>query len=146
MQRVTKSVLVPYAQAEIFELVDQVEFYPKFLPWCSGTEVLEAGQDRKTARIDIDYRGVRAQFTTDNINNPPASIVFTLKSGPFRYLQGEWRFLTLEQDACKVEFELAYEFATPLLERIVGPVFDDIANTFVDAFVRRAESVYGSRR
>ena len=146
MQRVKKSVLVPYAAPEMFELVDRVELYPKFLPWCGGTEVLEKHDDRKTARIDIDYHGVRAQFTTDNVNDPPASITVTLKSGPFRHLHGEWRFRALEQNACKVEFELAYEFATPLLERIVGPVFNHIANTFVDAFVRRAESVYGSRR
>src|SRR5438045_8193619 len=146
MQRVKKSVLVPYDAAEMFELVDRVDLYPKFLPWCGGTAVLEQTENRKTARIDIDYHGVRAHFTTDNVNHPPASIVITLKSGPFRQLQGEWRFQALERNACKVEFELAYEFATLLLERIVGPVFNHIANTFVDAFVRRAESVYGSRR
>ena len=97
MQRVKKSVLVPYAAPEMFELVDRVELYPKFLPWCGGTEVLEKHDDRKTARIDIDYHGVRAQFTTDNVNDPPASIIVTLKSGPFRHLHGEWRFRALEQ-------------------------------------------------
>jgi len=146
MQRVKRSVLVPYSAAEMFELVDRVELYPKFLPWCGGTEVLKKGDNRKTARIDIDYHGVRAQFTTENVNDPSTSITVTLKSGPFRDLHGEWRFGTLDQNACRVEFDLAYEFATPLLERIVGPVFNNIANTFVDAFVRRAESVYGSRR
>ena len=75
MQRIKKSVLVPYAAAEMFELVDRVDLYPKFLPWCGGTEVLEAHDSRKTARIDIDYHGVRAQFTTDNVNDPPHSIV-----------------------------------------------------------------------
>src|SRR5947208_11950590 len=145
MQRIKKSVLVPYAAAEMFELVDRIDLYPRFLPWCGGTQVLEAADRRKTARIDIDYHGVRAQFTTDNVNDPPHSIVVTLKSGPFRRLHGEWRFRALDASACKVEFDLAYEFATPMLERIVGPVFNHIANTFVDAFVRRAASVYGSR-
>jgi ribosome-associated toxin RatA of RatAB toxin-antitoxin module len=145
MQCVKKSVLVPYAAAEMFELVDRVELYPEFLPWCAGTNVIDAGERHKTARIDIDYHGVRAHFTTNNVNDPPSSIVVTLRSGPFRHLHGEWRFRKLGASASKVEFDLAYEFASPILERIVGPVFNHIANTFVDAFVRRAESIYGSR-
>ena len=141
MRRVSKSVLVPYAAAQMFELVDRVELYPQFLPWCGGTQVLEQGENRKTARIDIDYHGVRAHFTTDNVNDPPRSIVVTLKDGPFRHLHGEWRFIALSEHGCKVEFDLAYEFATSLLDRVIGPVFSHIANTFIDAFVKRAESV-----
>jgi ribosome-associated toxin RatA of RatAB toxin-antitoxin module len=138
-------VLVPYVASEMFELVDRVDLYPQFLPWCGGTKMLDAGPSRKTARIDIDYHGVRAHFTTDNVNDPPTSIVITLKDGPFRHLHGEWRFLALGDRGCKVEFELAYEFATHVLERVVGPVFHHIANTFIDAFVRRAENAYGAR-
>jgi ribosome-associated toxin RatA of RatAB toxin-antitoxin module len=145
MQHVRKTVLVPYAASEMFDLVDRVDEYPAFLPWCGGARVLEQRADGKVARIDIDYHGVRAHFTTDNVNVPPASIVFTLKDGPFRRLDGEWRFKTLRKDACKVEFTLAYEFATSLLDRAVGPVFGHIADTFVDAFVHRAETVYGRR-
>ena len=95
MQRVMKSVLVPYTAARMFELVDRVEDYPKFLPWCGGARIIEQSGDRKTARIDIDYHGVRAHFTTDNVNRPPESIVITLKDGPFRHLHGEWRFRPL---------------------------------------------------
>ena len=142
MRRVRKSVLVPYSADAMFELVDRIELYPQFLPWCGGTAVTVTDEGRKTARIDINFHGVRAHFTTDNVNRAGESIVVTLKDGPFRYLQGEWRFSVLASDACKVEFELAYEFATELLERAVGPVFNHIANTFIDAFVRRAETVY----
>jgi ribosome-associated toxin RatA of RatAB toxin-antitoxin module len=141
MRSVKKSVLVPYSAAQMFELVDRVELYPQFLPWCGGTQVLEQGENRKTARIDIDYHGVRAHFTTDNVNDPPRSIVVTLKDGPFRHLHGEWRFIALSEHGCKVEFDLAYEFATSLLDRMIGPVFSHIANTFIDAFVKRAESL-----
>ena len=141
MRSVKKSVLVPYSAAQMFGLVDRVELYPQFLPWCGGTQVLEQGENRKTARIDIDYHGVRAHFTTDNVNDPPRSIVVTLKDGPFRHLHGEWRFIALSEHGCKVEFDLAYEFATSLLDRVIGPVFSHIANTFIDAFVKRAESV-----
>ena len=145
MRQVTKSVLVPYAATEMYELVDRVELYPAFLPWCGGSRVLAERADGKTARIDIDYHGVRAHFTTDNVNDPPSSIVITLKDGPFRRLHGEWRFRALNANACKVEFNLAYEFATALLDVAIGPVFSHIANTFIDAFVRRAETVYGRR-
>jgi len=140
MQRVTKSVLVPYPAARMFELVDRVEEYPQFLPWCGGAKYLEQSGDRKTARIDIDYHGVRAHFTTDNVNRPPESIGITLKDGPFRHLHGEWRFRALGETGCKVEFELAYEFATQLLDKAIGPVFGHIARTFIDAFVKRAEA------
>jgi ribosome-associated toxin RatA of RatAB toxin-antitoxin module len=139
---VRKSVLVPYSAASMFELVDRVEHYPRFLPWCGGATVLETREGGKIARIDIDYHGVRAHFTTDNVNRPPDSILITLKDGPFRHLHGEWRFLALAPDACKVEFELAYEFSTPLLAKVVGPVFAHIANTFIDAFVPRAEALH----
>jgi len=145
MQRIRKSVLVPYSAQEMFDLVESVEHYPEFLPWCGGTHVLERRPDGKTARLDIDYHGVRAHFTTDNVNRPPESIVITLRSGPFRHLHGEWRFLALDEQACKIEFELAYEFATQLLDRAIGPVFGHIGNTFIDAFTRRAQALYGPR-
>jgi len=137
-------VLVPYAAARMFELVDRVEDYPRFLPWCAGAATLETHPGGKTARIDIDYHGVRAHFTTDNVNTPNSLIVIRLKHGPFRKLHGEWRFLALDQAACKIEFELTYEFATSLLEKVVGPVLHHIANTFIEAFVKRAETIYGS--
>jgi len=136
---------VPYSASQMFELVDRFDLYPQFLPWCAGAQVLEQAGDRKTARIDIDYHGVRAHFTTDNLNRPSESIVITLKDGPFRHLHGEWRFRTLGEQGCKVEFELAYEFATHLLDKVIGPVFGHIAATFIDAFVRRAEAVYVAR-
>jgi ribosome-associated toxin RatA of RatAB toxin-antitoxin module len=142
MQRVKKSVLVPHSAEQMFELVDRVERYPEFLPWCGGTAVLETHDNGKTARIDIAYRGVRAHFTTLNVNNPPESIVISLKDGPFRHLHGEWRFRALGETGCKVEFELAYEFATQMLDKVIGPVFGHIARTFIDAFVKRAEAGY----
>jgi ribosome-associated toxin RatA of RatAB toxin-antitoxin module len=139
MHRVLKSVLVPYSAQRMFDLVDDVERYPEFVPWCSGAHVLALRPDGKTARLDIDYHGVKAHFTTANVNLPGQSIVVTLKDGPFRHLHGEWTFKALAPQACKVEFQLAYEFSTALLEGLVGPVFSHIANTFIDAFVRRAE-------
>lgn len=145
MKRIEHSVLVPYAASEMFELVDRIERYPEFLPWCAGADVAGEAGGGKRARLDIDFHGVRAHFTTSNVNVAGESIVVTLVDGPFRHLHGEWRFRALARAASKVELELAYEFANGLLERAVGPVFDRIATTFVDAFVRRASSVYGER-
>jgi ribosome-associated toxin RatA of RatAB toxin-antitoxin module len=142
MQCVKKSVLVPYSAMQMFELVDRIEDYPKFLPWCAGARVLDTHPGGKAARLDIDYHGVRAHFTTENTNTPGELIVVTLKDGPFKHLHGEWRFKSLRSDACKVELDLTYEFSSGLLDRVIGPVFSHIANTFIDAFVRRAESVY----
>jgi ribosome-associated toxin RatA of RatAB toxin-antitoxin module len=142
VQRVKRSVLVSYSAAQMFALVDDVERYPEFLPWCGAAQVLEQHDAGKTARIDIDFHGVKAHFTTDNANFPPERIVITLNDGPFKHLHGEWRFRPLAADAAKVEFELAYEFANGLIEAIVGPVFNHIAGTFIDAFVRRAEKLH----
>jgi ribosome-associated toxin RatA of RatAB toxin-antitoxin module len=143
MQRVTRSVLVPYSAARMFALVADVADYPRFLPWCASTQVLSQQDDAMTARIDIAYHGVRAHFTTHNTHRPPEAIVITLKDGPFRHLHGEWHFRALADDAAKVELELAYEFATLVLDRVIGPVFNHIANTFIDSFVKRAQAVYG---
>ncbi|MEO6748383.1 MAG: type II toxin-antitoxin system RatA family toxin [Casimicrobiaceae bacterium] len=145
MQRVTRSVLVPYSASEMFALVADVAAYPQFLPWCAATNVLASDARSMTARIDIDYHGVRAHFTTLNAHRPPESIGITLKDGPFRHLHGEWQFRALGDAAAKVELELAYEFATAILDRVIGPVFNHIANTFIDSFVKRAQAVYGGR-
>jgi ribosome-associated toxin RatA of RatAB toxin-antitoxin module len=146
MQRVHKTVLVPYSARQMFDLVDDVARYPEFLPWCGGAEVQESRRDGKTARIDIDYHGVRAHFTTENANVAGESIAIKLKDGPFRALHGTWKFRKLAPQACKVEFTLAYEFKTSVLEAVVGPVFNHIASTFIDAFVRRAEAVYAKAK
>ena len=95
-------------------------------------------------RIDIDFHGVRAYFTTANRNEPPERIPMALRDGPFRKLDGTWKFRALAKGACKVEFSLKYEFATPTLETLIGPVFDHVADTFIDAFVSRAVAVHGS--
>ena len=144
MQSVQRSVLVNFSAEQMYDLVDDVERYCEFLPWCGGSKVLETREDGKTARIDINYHGVKAHFTTDNENRPPESIAVALKDGPFHHLNGQWTFRALAPDACKVEFTLSYEFKTHVLETIVGPVFNKIAVSFIDAFVRRAEAKYGA--
>jgi ribosome-associated toxin RatA of RatAB toxin-antitoxin module len=144
MAGVHKSVLVPYRAKQMYELVDAVESYPEFLPWCGGVQVLERAGERKVVRIDIDFHGVRTYFTTANHNQPPQKITVALRDGPFRRLDGAWKFRALSDAGCKVEFVLHYEFATPALRAVIGPVFEVVTGSFVDAFVKRAESTYAS--
>lgn len=140
---VRKSVLLPYSTRQMYELVERIEDYPKFLPWCGGTEVARDEPAGVTATILIDYRGLRQRFTTRNVHQPHETITMRLREGPFSRLDGEWRFQPLREDACKVEFALEYAFAGGLLGRALAPVFDQIARSFIDAFVRRADQLYG---
>lgn len=142
MAVVEKSVLVPYSCAQMFILVDAVERYPEFLPWCGGSSVRTLEDQRVHASVQIDFHGIKQSFTTENARQAPHSIEMTLQDGPFRHLDGGWRFIPLSDAACKVEFVLHYEFSSHLLEKLVGPVFSHVANSFVDAFVRRAEKIY----
>jgi ribosome-associated toxin RatA of RatAB toxin-antitoxin module len=145
MALVEKTVLVPYSAERMFALVDNVADYPQFLPWCGGASVSEADGDTVHATVHIDYHHIRQSFTTENTRRAPQSITMTLKDGPFRHLDGGWYFSPLSESACKIEFRLHYEFANKLLEKLVGPVFHYIANSFVDAFIHRAEKVYADK-
>ena len=155
MKHVKKSVLLWYTAHEIYELVVDVEAYPKFLPWCERAEVLSRDDDGLTARLFLAYSGIRHAFTTRNVQVKDESVHIGLVDGPFSLLDGFWRFVPLPlpatpggaatASACKIEFELRYAFSNGVLEAAISPVFDRIANTFVDSFVRRAEQVYGPR-
>lgn len=143
MATVSRSALVQYSAEQMFGLIDAVEQYPEFLPWCSGTSVGFRDASVTRATIHISYRGIRQSFSTENRKQAPVSMTMALVDGPFRKLDGEWRLTPLAGDGCKVDFRLQYEFSSILLEKVVGPVFGYIAGTMVDAFLKRADSLYG---
>lgn len=151
MKHVKKSVLLWYSPHEMYALVVAVADYPKFLPWCVRAEALERRETGVTARLHLSYLGVKQAFTTRNEHVVDESVVLKLVDGPFSVLEGSWRFVPVPAGegplaaACKIEFELRYSFANAALEALISPVFDRIANTFVDSFVKRAEQVYGAR-
>ena len=151
MKHVKKSVLLWYSPHEMYVLVTGVPDYPKFLPWCERAEVLEQRETGVTARLHLSYLGVRQAFTTRNEHVADQSVVLQLVDGPFSVLDGTWRFVPVPADeganakACKIEFEMRYSFANGALDALISPVFDRIANTFVDSFVKRAEQVHGAR-
>ena len=145
MPDVVKTVLVPYSTEQMFGLVDDVPRYPEFLPWCSGAEVVRNDQHLTRATLRINYRGIKQRFTTDNTKVPPQSLTMQLVEGPFRTLDGVWRFNDLDGRGCKIEFRLHYEFSSRVLAALLGPVFGTIADTLVEAFVKRAGQEYGVR-
>lgn len=147
MKTIHKSVLLSHSAQEMFALVTDIEHYPLFLPWCEHGEVLELSDDGVLARVGMAISGLRQSFTTRNTHETDRKVLMALVDGPFSQLDGVWAFTPLgdgAQRACKVEFTLTYGFSSATLAALVGPVFDKIAGNLVDAFVKRADQVYGT--
>jgi ribosome-associated toxin RatA of RatAB toxin-antitoxin module len=142
LKRVVRSAIVAHKAEDMFDLVDDIESYPRFLPWCVGAKVHERTPQGVRATLTIGMRGVRQSFTTQNENRRPESIDLRLVEGPFRRFAAAWRFKALSAQACSIEFSLEYELSGPLA-RILGRLFDRLADTMVDAFTRRADALYG---
>ena len=151
MKHVKKSVLLWYSPAEMYALVTAVSDYPQFLPWCERADVLEQHASGMTARLHMALSGLHHAFTTRNVHVQDESVALKLVDGPFSSLEGHWKFLPLpaskhqEGKACRIEFSLRYAFSNAALEAVLSPVFDRVANTLVDSFVKRAEQVHGPR-
>jgi ribosome-associated toxin RatA of RatAB toxin-antitoxin module len=145
MKTVHKSVLLWYSAEEMFALVTDVAHYPAFLPWCDQASVLTEDDNGMTAKVGISFGGIKQSFTTRNRHVAGREVATELVDGPFSQLDGLWAFTPLGdgQRACKVEFTLRYGFANRALAALVGPVFDKIAGSMVEAFVKRAAQVYG---
>ena len=146
MKTVQKSVLIWYSPQEMFDLVTSVQQYPQFLPWCDHTRVLEQDDNGMLAEVGIALSGIRHSFVTRNLHEPGRRVQMQLVKGPFSRLDGDWHFHTVgdgSQRAARVELLLNYGFDSATLSKVVGPVFDRIAASMVDAFVKRAEQVYG---
>lgn len=127
----------------MFALVDDIESYPAFLPWCKSTNILNRKDDVVNASIEIAHRGFQKSFTTRNQNQQEKMIEMRLVEGPFRKLEGFWHFDDLGKDGCKISLDLEFEFSNKLVGLAFGPVFSQIANSLVDAFCNRAKDVYG---
>jgi ribosome-associated toxin RatA of RatAB toxin-antitoxin module len=142
VREIRKSALVGYSAERIFDLIEAAEHYPAFLPWCAAATILARNEQLVSARLAIDYHGIRFSFTTRNDKRRPEFMAVRLAEGPFRRFEGEWHLVPLAADACNINFALRYELENALA-RLASPVFDRIANTLVDAYVVRAEQVYG---
>lgn len=145
MAQVQKTVLIQHPASRMFALVDDVKKYPEFLPWCGGVDLIKQDEVSTIATLHIAYHGIRQKFTTENHKTYPNLMEIKLKDGPFKHLEGTWRFISLNEQACKVEFILNYEFANQFLDKMIAPVFNHITSTFVDNFVARADTIYQSK-
>jgi ribosome-associated toxin RatA of RatAB toxin-antitoxin module len=147
MKTVHKSVLIWYSAQEMFDLVIDAAKYPQFLPWCDHAKIIEHNESGMTAELGLSFKGIRQSFTTRNTHVPGREVHLKLVKGPFSNLDGVWTFTPVGEEgerACRAELRLSYGFSNFALQALVGPVFDKIAGSLVDAFVKRAAQVYGT--
>lgn len=147
MKTIQKSVLLMHSAHQMFALVTDVQHYPQFLPWCDQSEVLEHDDSTMVAKVGMSIGGLHQSFTTRNLHVADRQVLMSLVDGPFSHLNGQWDFTPLgdgSEPACKVSFQLTYGFSSTTLARLVGPVFDKMAGSLVEAFVKRADEVYGA--
>jgi len=142
MKRIARSAIVEHSAARMYALVEDIEAYPGFLPWCTAAVVHQRRPGATRATLTLRVGGLRHSFTTQNQNRPGEAIDMRLLEGPFRRFEGQWRFVSLSPQACRIEFSLQYEFSSRALGKLLSPLFDGIADSMVDAFVRRAAEVY----
>lgn len=143
MTRVQKSALVKFSALQMFELVDNIEAYPEFLPWCSGSRVISRTPEVVEAELSIAKGGFHKSFATRNKLDNGGRIYMTLLNGPFSSLEGVWDFMPLREDASKISLDLEFEMSSMLAAMAFGAVFNQICNTMVSSFTQRARQVYG---
>jgi ribosome-associated toxin RatA of RatAB toxin-antitoxin module len=143
VRHISRHALVSYSPAQMFALVDDVASYPQFLPWCRSAQVIERSEREVIARLQVHKGPLHTHFTTRNEREPPSRIVLNLVEGPFRTLEGEWRFSAIADQGTRVSLILRFAFANPVNAWLLEPVFEHTCNSLVDAFVIRARALYG---
>ena len=145
MRKVSRSALVPYSAAQMYELVKDVEEYPSFLPWCNDAEVHVRQPEFIEASLELHRRGISKRFRTRNALHENVALGIELVGGPFRYLSGGWQFQQLGEAGSKVSLDLEFEFESRATDIIFGRFFENTRNSLVDSFTRRAATMYGER-
>lgn len=143
MPTISRDLIVPYSAEAMFDLVNQIEAYPKFLPWCRHARILEQGEHYLQATLVLAKGGLHKAFTTRNTLQPHHQIDIALVDGPFKALSGHWHFEALTQQECHIHFELQFEFSTKLLAAMFGAIFHQAVNTLIDSFRKEAQTRYG---
>jgi ribosome-associated toxin RatA of RatAB toxin-antitoxin module len=140
---IQRSALLPYPAQALYDLVNDVARYPEFLPWCSTSEVLQASEAEMVASLGVAKGGISQRFVTRNRLVPGQVIEMNLEEGPFTELHGVWNFKALGEKACKISLDLSFDYAGPIVKATLGPLFNQAANTLVDAFCQRAKQLHG---
>lgn len=144
MHQLKRSALVPYSDRQMFELVNHIEDYPRFLPWCSASKVISRTDEEVTAELEIVWKGIHKTFATRNKLFPYHRMDIILDNGPLQHMEGVWDFQALDEKACKVVLDLQFAFTGSFIDRLFQPIFEHIATTMVDAFCKRAAELYGT--
>ena len=143
MPSIERSALIAVPAADVYALVNDVEQYPAFLPWCAHAEILSKSETEVVARIDIAVRGRRETLVTRNRLTPSSAIALEMVEGPFRHFEGRWRFTPLGDAGCRVNLEVSFELANRLVGAFAAPFLHRIADRIVDAFAARVRAVSG---
>lgn len=141
--RIAKSALLPYSAEQLFDLVNDIESYPRYMDGCIGTSILSAEGDIIEARLQLSRAGITQSFATRNRLLRPQSIVMELLEGPFKSLAGRWQFDALAPEACKVSLDLQFELDGKLASLAAGKMFEGVASSLVDSLCRRAHAMHG---
>ena len=143
MNTLKRSALVPYSARQMFELVNSVDEYPRFLPWCQSSRIIKQTDKEVEASLEIVWKGIHKTFTTRNVLTPYNRIDISLVNGPLQHMEGIWQFLALDEHACKVLLDLEFKLTSSFVDRLLQPLLQHIANTLVEAFCKRAVELYG---
>jgi len=143
---ISKTAVVPYTAEQMFALVNDIEAYPEFLPWCTGASVTNRSATCLTASVSLATGMIKQTFTTENTMRPGRQIDVRLISGPFSYLNGSWRFEPAGAGLCRIELDMNFEFRSKLLKLTLSPVFNRFMNSLVSSFVGRAGKIHGQRK
>lgn len=142
MPQISRSALVPYSVEQMYQLVNDVISYPEFLPGCVGSHIISHTADEMTASVKVSKAGISKTFVTRNCLADSQRIDMELVEGPFKKLVGGWVFTPLNKNACKIEFNLDFEFTNKLIEMAFGKIFKELATNMVQAFTLRARDIY----
>lgn len=145
MHTLKRNALVPYSARQMFELVNAIEEYPRFLPWCHASKIISCSETEIIASLDVNWKGIHKSFTTRNVLFPCNRVEISLVNGPLQRLDGVWEFNVLDEFACKINLDLEFEFTGHFVDKLFQPIFQHIANTLVDAFCKRAIELYGQK-
>ena len=145
MTQISRQIQVPYSAHQMYQLVNDVAAYPKFLPWCDSSRVLRVNGNEMDASITLKVGAVRKVFTTRNTNDPGKKIVVSLLNGPFKSLDGYWSFHDLAEGGSIIRLNMSFEFSSRLVDMAIGPVFREIVRNLITAFQQRAVAVYGAQ-
>ncbi len=145
MTEISKTTVVPYTSDEMYVLVNDIESYPIFLPWCTEAKIISQQEESLTATLSMVLGKIKQSFTTENTMQDGSRIDIQLIEGPFKHLSGYWRFIQEDEQSCHIHLHMHFEFKNKIIKHMLGKAFYKVMDTLVDSFVQRAQQIYGSR-